>query len=608
MTDGGQTAVQQADADESSRLSAMLNGIWSGFYALDRDWRFTFFNDFCQDYFGQPREEVLGRTLWELFPQLSASEIGDRFRAAMDRRERVEFEARSVVRPDREVRWRLFPTPEGLGVTIEDVTERRRAERQMRESEERLRALADNLPSGMVYQMQTSPDGAERRFVYISEGCERLNGVSAEAALADPIALYSLVLPEHVEALGRAEAEAIATLTPMDVEAPFRRPTGEVFWSRIISAPRQAADGQLLWDGLQIDVSERRQAEAARREAEERGRMAVEAADIGLWDWDPVARRLQWDERSHALFGLPTGAPVDDQVFLASLHPADRERVQDAIAAALDPEGSGDYDIDYRALGHDGVERWISARGRAVFEGGQAVRFLGAMSDITQSKRIEAENARLYAEAQREIAERTRAQEHLQLLIHELNHRVKNTLATVQSIAVQSLRRAASPEAARQMFTQRLIALSKAHDVLTAENWEGADLHDVVLGAVEPFRSVAQHRFLVSGPPVRLTPKAALALAMAFHELGTNAAKYGALSEDGGHVDIVWAREAGDSGTLLRLVWRETGGPPVKPPSARGFGSRLIERGLAGELNGEAFIRYAPDGVVCTIVAPLTAA
>jgi two-component sensor histidine kinase len=106
---------------------------------------------------------------------------------------------------------------------------------------------------------------------------------------------------------------------------------------------------------------------------------------------------------------------------------------------------------------------------------------------------------------------------------------------------------------------------------------------------------------------VRLTPKTALALAMAFHELGTNAAKYGALSAEGGHVDIVWAREAGEGGPSLRLVWRETGGPPVEPPSAHGFGSRLIERGLAGELNGEAFIHYAPDGVVCTIIAPLSA-
>jgi PAS domain S-box-containing protein len=360
--------------------------------------------------------------------------------------------------------------------------------------------------------------------------------------------------------------------------------------------------------------------------------MAVEAADIGLWDWDPATRRLQWDDRSHALFGLPMGAPVDDQVFLNSLHPGDRVRVQDAIEAALDPEGSGDYDIEYRTIGCDGVERWIAARGRAVFEGGRAVRFLGAMSDITQSKRIEAENARLYDEAQREIAERTRAQEHLQLLIHELNHRVKNTLATVQSIAVQSLRRAASPEAARQVFTDRLIALSKAHDVLTAENWEGADLHDVVLGAVEPFRSAAQHRFLVSGPPVRLTPKTALALAMAFHELGTNAAKYGALSAEerarghrlgarggGGRTDAP-AGVAGDrraaGGAAFRSRFRfapHRAGPgrraergslhPLRPRRGGLHHPRAARGGLAPEHSAHAGDR--PQGVAKQVLAGL---
>jgi two-component sensor histidine kinase len=200
-----------------------------------------------------------------------------------------------------------------------------------------------------------------------------------------------------------------------------------------------------------------------------------------------------------------------------------------------------------------------------------------------------------------DISERKRAEEQRTLLIHELNHRVKNTLATVQAVAAQSLRNAASPEAARDTFTARLMALAKAHDVLTRESWEGADLHDVVTGAVAPYRTGGRDRFDLSGPPVRLQPSTALAIAMALHELATNAAKYGALSGEGGRVGIAWGLEDG----RLRLEWREGGGPPVAPPSRRGFGTRLIERGLAAELEGEVHLAFEPAGVVCTMTASL---
>ena len=597
--------AESAVRDREERLSAMLNGIWSGFYALDRDWRFTLFNDYCEEYFGLGRGEVVGRTLWERFPAVLGTSIERHFRTAMDRRERVEFERPSVARPDRLVRWRLFPTPEGLGVAIDDVTERREAEQRVRETNERLRALADNLPSGLVYQILCRRDGSDRRFIYVSEACERVTGVTAAAALADPAALMNAFPPDQLQHLAAAEAIALERLEALDVEVAMQRPDGERVWTRIISAPRELDDEYLLWDGIQIDISEQRRAEQARLAAEERGRLAAQAADIGVWDWDPVAQQLRWDLRCKALFGLAPDAPVSNDTFVESLHPEDRSRVAAEIDRALDPNGAGDYDAEYRVVGADGVERWISARGRSLFDDGRAVRFIGAMVDVTQRKLHEVEKARLFDEAQREITERRRAEEHLQLLIHELNHRVKNTLATVQSIAIQTLRRAASPEAAHQAFTQRLIALSKAHDVLTRENWEGAFLHDVVHGAVDPFRSDARERFAVSGPIVRLNPKSALALAMALHELGTNAVKYGALAGESGRVDIGWSRVSGPSSPVLNLVWRELGGPPVKAPDAVGFGSRLIEHGLAAELNGQAAIEYAATGVICTITAPL---
>jgi two-component sensor histidine kinase/integral membrane sensor domain MASE1 len=203
------------------------------------------------------------------------------------------------------------------------------------------------------------------------------------------------------------------------------------------------------------------------------------------------------------------------------------------------------------------------------------------------------DNARLYQAARRELAERRRAEEHQRLLINELNHRVKNTLATVQSIGAQTLRSASDVQGARAAFEARLMALSRAHDLLTRERWEGACLGDVVAAAIGAFEA---SRFVTSGPNLQLEPSAALAISMALHELATNAVKYGALSNAAGQVIVEWTCE--DEATVV--AWTERGGPPVKPPTRKGFGSRLIGS-LAREIGGEVTLDHAPAGVRCRI-------
>lgn len=193
------------------------------------------------------------------------------------------------------------------------------------------------------------------------------------------------------------------------------------------------------------------------------------------------------------------------------------------------------------------------------------------------------------------------------LLVDELNHRVKNTLATVQSLAAQSLRTLTDDAAltGRATFEARLLALASAHDVLTRESWASADLHDVVSEVIRPYGEAGAARFTVKGPHVRLVPRTALALSMALHELCTNAAKYGALSAAAGIVEVEWQVDGGHDGRHLHLTWQERGGPPVTQPTRRGFGSRLIERGLASELSGTTRIVFEPTGVTCAITASL---
>ncbi len=199
-------------------------------------------------------------------------------------------------------------------------------------------------------------------------------------------------------------------------------------------------------------------------------------------------------------------------------------------------------------------------------------------------------------------------EEHRTLLANELNHRIKNTLATVQAIANQTLKDGVAIGDARAAFTARLMALSSAHDLLTEEQWVGADFVDVVRNAVAAFVAGDSDRLRMAGPRVRVSPRSALLLAMAVNELCTNAAKYGALSTPKGRVAVSWQIDVPKPGAGQQLVmrWIESGGPPVTPPTRKGFGSRLIETVLAAELEGVVTVAYEPSGLTCIISMPLT--
>ncbi len=171
----------------------------------------------------------------------------------------------------------------------------------------------------------------------------------------------------------------------------------------------------------------------------------------------------------------------------------------------------------------------------------------------------------------------------------------------IQGVAAQTFRNAEDISQAQARFSARLVALARANDLLTGENWEGASLSDLVAGVSVAHAGNQPDRFTANGPVVRLSPKVALSLSMAMHELATNAVKYGALSNDTGRVDVSWTLIDG----RLSIEWRESGGPPVQTPQRRGFGSRLVERGLAGEMGGTAEITFEPSGVVCVIDAPI---
>lgn len=201
-----------------------------------------------------------------------------------------------------------------------------------------------------------------------------------------------------------------------------------------------------------------------------------------------------------------------------------------------------------------------------------------------------------------DLIERTRAEERRKLLLAELNHRVKNTLAVVQSLAQQSFQEHLPLSESRAAFEGRLQALAGAHDVLTRENWESANLLNIVSGALDACG--VSEQVTVNGPPLKLDPRSAVTISMALHELCTNAIKYGALSASIGCVLLGWRIDGSGDRRRLQIRWEEHGGPPVEPPKRRGFGSRMLERAVAADLRAAVSMDYRREGLVCDIDAP----
>jgi two-component sensor histidine kinase len=314
-------------------------------------------------------------------------------------------------------------------------------------------------------------------------------------------------------------------------------------------------------------------------------RLAHAAAHAASWEWRR-GHLLRWLDLGAAreLECLPLAWTEDEQIRdWRSIVRLTGPRPYHRAVAALGRTAFASLEIE--VMGADEAAHWLRIE-CAVTERdalGRASRVSGVIVDVTQRKRAEARQ---------------------QLLVQELNHRVKNMLATVQSIARQSL---AGPElggAARE-FESRLMALAWAYEILTREHWAGASLREVAQRTLAPHEGHGSGRVSLSGPDLWLTPSRALSLALALHELATNAVKYGALSNGLGRIDVTWEVLGEDGARRLDLEWTEHGGPPVAAPRRKGFGARLLERSLARELQGEVSLAFDPEGVRCRMRAPL---
>jgi PAS domain S-box-containing protein len=320
------------------------------------------------------------------------------------------------------------------------------------------------------------------------------------------------------------------------------------------------------------------------REQEERWRATYEHAAIGIVEIDAEGRFLRVNEAILSIVGGTREELLGWKLF-GRTHPDDRdvdgELYRKQIAGEI-----GFYSIEKRFIRRDGRMIWMGVRSSSVREpSGKFLYGVRVVQDITERKEAEARQ---------------------KLLIDELNHRVKNTLATVQSLAAQTARGTTSTEAFHQAFEGRLIALSQAHDQLTRQRWQSADFRDIVKGATAPHLSRPDEQIAIEGETVTVSPRTALTMALVLHEMTTNAAKYGALSAPKGRIEIGWRVEPRPpKSPLLHIEWRERNGPPVEAPAKPGFGSRFIQGSVTAELRGSVRMNFNPDGLHCTIDVPL---
>jgi two-component sensor histidine kinase/PAS domain-containing protein len=317
------------------------------------------------------------------------------------------------------------------------------------------------------------------------------------------------------------------------------------------------------------------------RNSKDRLQLALDAAQLGLWQhYDPRRGIASWDTRCQEIIDIPLDeGPIEE--LLKRIHPDDKERFLAARKAALDPSGPKPFAIEYRILRRNGKVRWVESRGLAYFEGvglkRQPVTFIGTIQDITERKERE-------------------EKEHL--LMREINHRAKNMLSVVDSIAHQTATR--NPEDFVERFSERIQALSANQDLLVRSEWSGVEIADLVRAQLAHFADLIGSRIVLRGPRLRLNPASAQAVGLALHELAANAGKYGALSTNKGGVDIFW----GTVGDTFTMSWKEHDGPPVSVPQQRGFGSIVMEAMAERSVNGEVGLRYAPSGVTWHLTCP----
>lgn len=496
-----------------------------------------------------------------------------------------------VVRPsDGEVRWietrGLISYDAGrpsriVGIDI-DLTERKQAEAEIKERESR---LADALAAGQVIAFEW--DAATRRSQRSANAAAILGFEEADGVRGlQSDGFFGRVHPDDRDSFKAHIRELRIDQPSYALSFRFRSLDGRQLWLEETAKGEFDASGRLLCiKGLTRNITDRKNAERALADRNMQLSLAAKAALVGSFTLDFETGGVQVSEGYAAIHGLPEGTSHTKlSVWQAGVHPDDLGRVEELRNRAL-REQRGEYGTEYRIVRATGEVRWIEARCFFSYRGdGRPERMVGVNIDVT---------------------ERKRADEHQRMLVAELDHRVKNVLATVSAVASRTQDAGVPPAEFVATLAGRIQSMAATHELLSCRQWKGISVRELVRRELAPYMTGSNTD--LDGPELTLSPEAGQTLSMVLHELTTNAAKHGALSTEDGRVSVRWSRvRNGNADACLCIEWQETGGPAVQIPQRSSYGTEVIRNLIPYELGGWVDLVFPCEGVRCVVNIPAT--
>ena len=564
-----------------SELAAIYNDAPVGLGVIGADFRYQRINSRLAEMNGVPAEAHIGRTIREVLPQFA--DIGESLmRKIVETRQPIlnlEVETETAAQPGilRSFRANWSPVfgDDGrvvaVNIVAEETTAQKRAAKALQTSEATVRNVLNSMGDAFVVLDKSF------RITLVNSEAARISGGSSEDLLKRSFwDIWPGALGTPLEAMLR---EVMAEKVPGLIEHHYVSAVQDI-WLDLSAYPTT--------DGIAVfyrDISTRKQAEDQVVRSEGRLATALRAGKLGVFEFTYRPQtHYYWDSTVRQIWGIGEDDEVTDATYWQSLHPDDAAKIVaigEQIAATGEP---GRIDVEYRIIRwSDRAMRWVNIALDIVSDAHGPHKMIGTAQDIT---------------------ERKAAEEHAQLLMREINHRSKNLLAVVQSIA-QKMARNSDVETFPQRFAERLAGLASSQDLLVKNYWKGVPLGELIASQLLHYKHLLGSRIHLDGDDVNIAPGAAQNIGMAIHELATNAAKYGSLSNDTGEVVIVWQiLPDGDGDKDFTLSWTERNGPPVSPPEHKGLGSFIVMRLFKHSLSGEVTQDFAPAGVRWSIRAP----
>ena len=537
-------------------------------------------------YYGWPLERLLAMNISEINTLSPAKLSIEMELARSEKRSTFLFKHRRADGSIRDVEVYAGPI-HANGKTVlyslgHDVTERRQAEEALRQSEERLRFLSENLAEGMVYQINSGQDGTQRQFTYLSPAVERLHGLKVEDVQANPQLLYGQVIVEHQALLAEREALSFATKNTFDVDVMVCLPSGEVRWRRFVSVPRLQADGSIAWNGIELDITERKRLEESLRKSEALLKQTQEVSRVGGWEYDVARQRVTWTDEVYRIYEVdPSYDPNDIQQAVTFYAGHDQEVIARSFKRAVE-EGEA-YDLELQFVSAKGARKWVRTTGQAERVTGKTVRVFGHIMDTTERK-----------QAEEQIRQSLREKE---TLLKEVHHRVKNNLAVVSSLLSLQAKQI-KDESLKEMFEesqQRIKSIALVHEKLyRSKDLSCIDFGGYITAIIGELRSSYLREggvigVNISADNICLDIDTAIPCGLIINELVTNAFKYAFPGNRSGEVGISVAK----FGTRHTLMVKDNGiGLPAGFDHTRTgtLGLQLVEA-LTRQLRGSLAIR-----------------